>query len=176
VLIKLLNTPSELIDRFITSRGQGLSPSTLEFYRDRLSKADSIIKVGVDPQDIKYFLDSLECSNGGKHAYCRALTIFYRWLYSPKSGLGLIPNDNPTLLIYTPKVEKKILPSLTQEQIYQLRKQVAYVRGKAIISLFADSGLRLAELANIRLQDIDWENRTIRIMGKVRKEAYAPFG
>jgi len=171
----LLNTPDELIDAFITSRRQGLSPRTLEFYRDRLSKSDGIIKVGVKPQDIKHFLGSLKCSNGSKHAYWRALTVFYHWLYSPKSGLGLNPHDNPMLLIDTPKVEKKMLPSLTQEQICQLIEQAECVRDKAIISLFADSGLRLNELASIKGCDIDWGDYTVIIWGKGDRQRKAPF-
>ncbi|MFC1846462.1 tyrosine-type recombinase/integrase [Chloroflexota bacterium] len=36
-------------------------------------------------------------------------------------------------------------------------------RDKCIISLFADSGMRLSELANIQASDIDWDNSTITI-------------
>lgn len=50
------------------------------------------------------------------------------------------------------------------------------LRAKAIIALFVESGLRLAELSDIRLGDIDWESHTVRVMGKGRKEAEAPFG
>jgi site-specific recombinase XerD len=171
----LLNTPDGLINTFIDSRRQGLSPRTLEFYRDRLSKAKSIIRVGVRSQDIKHLFDGLKCSNGGKHAYWRALTVFYHWLYSTKSGLGLNPHDNPMLLIDTPKVEKRILPSLTQEQVCYLIQQVECVRDKAIISLFADSGLRLNELASIRACDIDWGEHTVTIWGKGNKQRKAPF-
>ena len=39
-----------------------------------------------------------------------------------------------------------------------------------------ESGLRLSELAGIRVCDINWQDRTVRIMGKGRKEALAPFG
>ena len=46
----------------------------------------------------------------------------------------------------------------------------------AIIALFTESGLRLSELTNIKPSDIDWQNRIIRVLGKGRKEAYAPFG
>jgi site-specific recombinase XerD len=89
----------------------------LEFYRDRLTRAKCIVGTGLKSQEVKRFFDNLKCSNGGKHAYWRALIVFYHWLYSPKSGLGLSPQDNPMLLIESPKVEKKILPSLSIEQI-----------------------------------------------------------
>ena len=54
-------------------------------------------------------------------------------------------------MVDAPKVGKKILPSLSHEQVEYLIKQAECVRDKAIISLFADSGLRLSELANINL-------------------------
>ncbi len=76
-----LNTPNELITNFIASSRQGLSAGTLEFYRDRLTRAKPIIGIGFKSQEIKIFVDSLKCSNGGKHAYRRALRVFYHWLY-----------------------------------------------------------------------------------------------
>jgi len=53
--------------------------------------------------------------------------------------------------------------------------QVSGLRDKAIISLFADSGMRLNELANIKATDIDWENYTIVVWGKGNKQRKAPF-
>ena len=50
------------------------------------------------------------------------------------------------------------------------------MRDKAIISLFADSGLRLRELASIETHNIDWENRLIKVVCKGNKEGLAPFG
>jgi site-specific recombinase XerD len=84
--------------------------------------------------------------------------------------------DNPILSVDPPKVEKKILPSLTIEQVAYLIDQVESVRDKAIISLFADSGLRLSELAAIKSEDIAWDNRLIKVRCKGNKEALAVFG
>jgi site-specific recombinase XerD len=44
------------------------------------------------------------------------------------------------------------------------------------MSLFADSGLRLSELANIKVTDMDRDNRLIRVWCKGNKEGPAPFG
>jgi len=68
------------------------------------------------------------------------------------------------------------MPSLTQEQVEYLLSNVDTTRDKAIIALFTESGLRLSELASIKLEHIDWEHRVIKVNGKGRKEAYAPFG
>jgi len=42
--------------------------------------------------------------------------------------------------------------------------------------LFIESGLRLFELSSIKIEDIDWAEKTIRVWGKGRKEGKAPFG
>lgn len=80
------------------------------------------------------------------------------------------------LIVEPPKVGKRIYPSLTPEQIVYLVNQAETLRDKAIISLFSDSGLRLAELASIRLENIDWENRLIKVCCKGNREGLAPLG
>ena len=55
-------------------------------------------------------------------------------------------------------------------------EQADTIRDRAIISLFADSGLRLSELASINPRNIDWQNRLIKVWCKGSKEGYAPFG
>jgi len=79
------------------------------------------------------------------------------------------------LLVDAPKVEKGILPSLTREQVNYLVEKADNLRDKAIISLFADSGMRLSELATIKAGDFDWESCTVTIWGKGSKQRRAPF-
>jgi site-specific recombinase XerD len=152
---------------------QELSQKTLKFYEGCLKRAP--IGIHVTPRDIDEFLKSLHCSNGGKHGYFKALRVFYRWLYSPKSGYNLNPQDNPILLVEAPKVEKRILPSLSLEQVDFLIQQADKLRDKAIISLLADSGIRLNELTNIRCDDIDFDTCTVTIIGKGNKQRRTPF-
>jgi len=68
-----------------------------------------------------------------------------------------------------------ILPSLTHEQVAYLIGQADNIRDKCIISLFADSGIRLNELLNIKESHIDWESNTVMIWGKGGKQRKAPF-
>jgi integrase len=171
----LTDTPNLLTD-FLKSRRQGLSPRSSEFYRSYLNLARQVVGIGISGQQITDFLDSLKCSNGGKHAYYRTLRVFYNWLYSPKSGYNLNPQKNPILLVEVPKVEKRIFPSLSKEQVEYLIEQAGCVRDKGIISLFVDSGLRLSELANINPKNVDWENGVIKVVCKGNKEGLAPFG
>jgi site-specific recombinase XerD len=165
-----------LLTDFLKSRKQGLSPRSIEFYRSYLNLARQVIGANVAGQEISEFIGSLRCSNGGKHAYYRSLRAFYNWLYSPKSGYGLNPHNNPIQLVDPPKLERRILPSLSPEQVDYLIDEAGCVRDKAIISLFADSGLRLTELTNIAVDRIDWPNGLIKVWCKGNKEGLAPFG
>ena len=129
----------------------------------------------VKSNNITLFLNRLECTNGGKHAYFRALRAFYNWLYSRKSGYNLNSQDNPISLVDTPKLEQKIMPTLTEEQVNTLINAVDNDRDKCIISLLSDSGMRLNELATITVKSIDWSNYTITVWGKGNKQRRAPF-
>jgi integrase/recombinase XerD len=90
------------------------------------------------------------------------MRAFYRWLYSPRSGFNLEAQANPMAWVDVPKVPKRILPSLSKEEVERLIDKADNSRDKAITSLFTESGLRLTELANVRLKDIDWSSRTVR--------------
>ena len=173
---KVLTSYDQLVSAFLGSRRKGLSPRTIDFYIGYLKRAKKVIGTEVTGQDISKFLDSRTCTMGGKHAYYSTLKVFYRWLYSPKSGWNLDPQCNPITWVEPPKVEKKILPSFTVKQVDFLIEQAVCVRDKAIISLFADSGLRLSELANINPANIDWEHRIIKVTCKGNKEGLALFG
>jgi len=62
-----------LLTKFLSSGTQGLSHQTIKFYKTYLDLASSVLSVRVTGQELKQFIDSLSCSNGGKHAYCRVL-------------------------------------------------------------------------------------------------------
>jgi len=123
----------------------------------------------INHTDINLYLSELTCRNG-KNAYYRAIRAFCNWLYRQ----GYI-KDNPITKVDPPKMTKIILPSLTSEQVAYLIEQADNIRDKCIISLFADSGIRLNELLNIKSTHIDWESNTIIIWGKGGKQRKAPF-
>jgi integrase/recombinase XerC/integrase/recombinase XerD len=82
---------------------------------------------------------------------------------------------NPIENVDPPKQSRKLLPCLNEDEVGYLIEQAGNARDKAIISLFADSGIRLNELVNIKPDDIDWESQTVTIMGKGSKQRKAPF-
>ncbi len=160
---------------FLQSReAMGVSPKTLRFYRERLSKfIRAVDYLQATRQDVQQYLNSIPPNHyglGTRHASYRAIKAFYRWL---NSEYGI---SNPMESIPAPILGKPILPALEKEEVLYLIEKTSSSRDKAIIALFTESGLRLSEMANIKLESLNWTNRTVRVLGKGRKEAYAPFG
>jgi site-specific recombinase XerD len=158
---------AKFLDEFLNSRRQGISPRTNEFYEACLKPF--VNDYDLTPGDINSFLANLTCNNG-RNAYYRAIRAFCNWLYRQ----GHI-EENPIARVDPPKMTKVILPSLTPEQVDYLIASADNVRDRAIISLFADSGIRLNELLNIRAGDIDIDSMTVTVWGKGGKQRKAPF-
>ena len=166
---------SDYIGLFLESReARGASPATMAFYRGQLAMFAAKVEYWqASRHDVERYLNSIPANSNGlgnRHAAFRALRVFYRWL-NAEYGIG-----NPMANLKAPILSKVVLPSLTREQVEGLIGAAECLRDRAIIALFAESGLRLSELAHIKASDIDWQARTIRVMGKGRKEALAPFG
>lgn len=160
---------------FLRSRESiGVSPKTLKYYRERLLKFVSAVDyLHATRQDVQGYLNSIPANKyglGTRHASFRAIKAFYRWLTSEYNI------TNPMDGMPAPILGKPILPSLKKEQVIYLIEKAPSTRDKAVISLFVESGLRLSELASIKPGHINWINRTVRVMGKGRKEAHAAFG
>ncbi len=167
-------TPNYLALFLQSRRAMGCSLKTVEFYKDRLERFVGLVDYRKATRaQIQKYLNSIAANQNGlatRHATYRALKTFYRWL---NYDYGL---NNPIVGIQAPILGKPILPALDEDQVRYLVNSVDNERDKAIIALFVESGLRLSELASIKPGNINWNNRVIKIWGKGRKEAYAPFG
>jgi integrase len=156
-----------LLTKFFNSRRQGISPQTIRFYRTCL--IPFLRSYPLTPQGINEFLTNLKCGNA-KHAYYRAIRAFCNW--ATKEGYLKL---NAVKNVDAPKPSRQILPSLTMEQVEYLIEQADNLRDEVIISLLADSGMRLSELANIKAGDINWDSHTITIWGKGNTQRKSPF-
>jgi transcriptional regulator with XRE-family HTH domain len=107
-----------LLEDFIKSRRQGISPQSIRFYRICLKPFLS--NYPLTSQGINAFLSNLKCGNA-KHAYYRAIRAFCNW--AVKEGHMI---QNPLVKVDVPKVTKRILPSLTSEQVECVIEQAAF--------------------------------------------------
>lgn len=103
------------------------------------------------------------------------LKSFYKFLSKKK----YISKNYASSLLF-PKTEKRLPSFLSEKEMSKLlgEKYIAEVKiiDKAIIELFYSTGIRLSELMNLRLVNIDFKKRTIKVFGKGSKERIVPFG
>jgi integrase/recombinase XerC len=87
---------------------------------------------------------------------------------------------NPALDVRAPKTKKRLPATLDADQMGRLLAfrvdDTLSARDKAIMELFYSSGLRLAELVGLKLEDIDLKDRTVRVLGKGSKTRIVPIG
>lgn len=108
----------------------------------------------------------------------RALQQFFNWLEDEEEKAG----PNPMAKMKPPIVPEKPVPVLTPKQLRTLfakvggRKSFIDRRDEAILRLFADTGLRLAELAGLTIDDVDLDDQVAAVMGKGRRPRMVPFG
>ncbi len=147
-----------------------VSPGTLSFYRVKLGRFLSELNADTAKrQDIEAFLLNFK-NTGNRHAYYRAIKTFYNW----RKETFRLPS--PMQHMKAPKLSKLILPSRSRKEVLILMDKAHCDRDKAVISLFTESGLRLSELTDIKPQDINWDNHTIKVKVKGGRECLAPFG
>ncbi len=165
----------DYIALFMKSRDAiGVSIETKKTYTVILSRfAADVDYVKADKQQIQRFLNTIQPNKNGlgtRHVYFRTIRTFYHWLELEYNI------NNPMIGLKAPILGKPILPALEKEQVLSLIDSADNVRSKAIIALFTEGGFRLSELTNIKQQDIDWDHHIVKVLGKGRKQAYAPFG
>jgi integrase/recombinase XerD len=105
-----------------------------------------------------------------------ALKIFFRFL----AGKGAV-NRDPTEAVALPRIERYLPETLNELQVEQLIERIDTkvplgLRDRAIIELLYASGLRIAELANARLENFNSEERILRVTGKGNKTRLVPVG
>jgi site-specific recombinase XerD len=106
----------------------------------------------------------------------RSLQQFFRWaLEEGEIRVSPMANVKPVAIPETPP------PVLSDDELRALLRACegpAYVdrRDVAIIRLFLDSGMRLAELTNLRLEDLDLDQDVAIVVGKGRRPRACPFG
>ena len=88
---------------------------------------------------------------------------------------------NPTDKVISPKYKNPLPVFVSETSMNTLFEHVEFpktfegIRDKTIIEMFYATGIRLSELINIKMKDIDLYNYTVKVLGKRRKERLIPF-
>ena len=165
---------------------RGYSENTIIGYEIDIEEFMSFLKKeGIDKlQDVDYgivrfYLMELYNKKYSRNSVSRKLSSlrsFFKFLHSKN-----IIEMNPFSLVSSPKKEKRLPKFLYNEDIEKIfevpnTKMPPGQRDYLILEMLYDTGIRVGELVNIKLKDIDFSNRTIRILGKGNKERIVLFG
>ena len=189
-----------IADYLADHEGGNSSPQTLQWYaialglfRSFLEHERGITLIGeVDAPDISAWFTYLRKTPGnhGKpraersiQSYARAARAFFHWLIRHE-----ITIRNPFDRVAFPKVGKPLIRTIEPEEFERLLYACtppgeigpladrAASRNRAILWLLYDTGIRLAEVCNLRLGDFDRKHGVIIVMGKGSKERRVALG
>lgn len=132
----------------------------------------------INRKTIRAFLAELASQKKNKRTLARKLSTlrtFFKYLHTHKKIA-----HNPTEELETPKLDKKIPPSISYAQIQHLLEQpdttqLLGFRDRTIMELLYSSGLRVSELAGLNCQDLNTENFLLLLKGKGKKERLVPI-
>jgi len=167
------------------------SPRTLSNYHHALSRfvESSATFRSWEVAEADDFRDYLyDCMKSGwaratVRLHFAALRSFYKFL-NRRCGMKF----NPVAEVQLPKIEKKLPVVLSVKQVTELLEKPFQIeqpkqapswtaaRDVAILELFYSSGVRLAELAAMNVEDFDLHNECVRVFGKGSKERMCPVG
>lgn len=156
-----------------------LSENTVNSYKDNLKQFELFFEnkniLFLKESDIKDFISKLDKTEKTKAHYITVLNSFYNFLIDEEK-ITINPCEN----IKLPKLPKKLPNYLTVEEIdklldLRLNNPLAY-RNKAMLELLYSTGIRITELMELKLNNIDFTDELIRVMGKGSKERIIPLG
>jgi len=186
-------SPDSLVEDFLQflEVERRASPRTMENYRHALDQLrfrhpDFRDWASLTTQDFRQYLFEQmkrELGRATIRLHFAAFRSFYQWLNRRRGW-----SHNPLLDIQLPKQAKNLPVVLTEDQILQMlllplqspkdKQAAAWApeRDAAVLELFYSTGMRLAELATLDVEDFDAYTDTVRVVGKGRKERICPVG
>lgn len=162
------------------------SPKTIRGYLESVAQAEAFLTArGRQLQDarradLEAFLADLFARGRTASTVAtryRDLKVFYRWLTEDEEEIS----RNPMARIKPPIIPEQPTPVVPEDALKRLLaacdgKDFTHRRDRAIVTLLLDTGIRAAELANLRLEDVDLDYEVIGILAKGRRERPVPFG
>ena len=174
-----------LIDGFIDNiwLEKGLSQNTLNAYRQDLSNFSNWLKpVNLENADRITLLDYLAYrlkqgySSRSTARSLSSLRAFYAYLLSKS-----LISDNPTAKIQSPKLGHSLPKILSEEDVEKLinapnTKEPLGLRDRAMLELLYACGLRVSELINLDVLNLNIRQGVVKVLGKGSKERLVPMG
>ena len=168
----------EYLEMFINAkRIEGCSHRTLKYYRSSVQHMFSMIETPVrkiTTEQLREYLTKYQkindCGKSTVDNIRRNISSFFSWLEEEDHIL-----KSPMRRIHKIKTETKIKETISDEDIEKLRDHCEERRDIAIIDLLYSTGIRVGELVNLDIKDINFEERECIVYGKGEKERRVYF-
>ena len=168
----------ELLERFIaTKRLEGRSERTLKYYKITIEKMMKSIDKNVraiTTDDLRHYLaDYQQNSNASKMSIDnirRNLSSFFNWLEDENYIL-----KSPVRRIHKIKTTTAVKEAYSDDEVERLRDFCTEIRDLALVDMLASTGMRIGELVQLNIEDIDFNERECVVLGKGDKERIVYF-
>lgn len=164
-------------DFIAAKRIEGRSEKTLEYYKSVIEKTvESIGKTvkHITTEDLRQYLSNYQNKKGSSKVTIdnmrRILSSFFGWLEDEELII-----KSPVRRIHKVKSSKNIKETYTDEELEKMRNSCKEIRDVALIDLLASTGMRVGELVQLNIEDIDFEERECTVLGKGDKERIVYF-
>lgn len=155
-----------------TKKLDGLSDKTLKNYALHLRRFSNYFQkdvADITTMDIRMFLADLvkykNIKNSTLETEKSIIKSFFVWLENEDYIV-----KSPTRKIKATKTEKRVRKSLSAEELELMRDACNTNRQRALLEFTFSTGGRLSEITQINIQDINWSERSVNIIGKGNKE------
>lgn len=168
----------EYLEMFLAAKKlEGCSDRTVEFYRYTITKIFDkldipIIKISTEHLR-KYLVEYQQehnCSKTTIDNIRRNVSSFFSWLEEEDYII-----KSPVKRIHKVKTTQRVKSVITDECIERLRDGCNEIRDLAMFDFLLSTGIRVGELVNLNIRDINFENRECIVYGKGDKERKAYF-
>lgn len=168
----------EYLEMFINAKKiEGCSERTLKYYRSSVqhmfSRIETPVRKITTEQLREYLTGYQKINNCGKSTVDnirRNISSFFSWLEEEDHIL-----KSPMRRIHKIKTKTKVKETISDEDIERLRDHCEVTRDIAIIDLLYSTGIRVGELVNLDIKDINFEERECIVYGKGEKERRVYF-
>ncbi len=163
---------------FISSkRIEGCSERTINYYETSIKNMLSIINKSIktiDTEDLRKYLTDYKSINNCNRTTIdnirRILSSFFSWLESENYII-----KSPIRRIHKIKTPKLVKETYTDEVLEKIKDYCYETRDLALVDFLSTTGVRVGELVNLNIGDIDFENRSCVVLGKGNKEREVYF-
>ena len=138
--------------------GTGFDDTLLD---DALLDADVNVSTALVTDFFSYLAERRDYRPRTLHRMISTLSSFYRYLYVQ----GAVAAD-PMIGVERPRIKNQELKYLKHSQVIRLINTIENERDRLIVRLIYATGVRVSELCSISIEDIDFEDHTIRVRGK----------